>query len=105
MSKRWSFEEDCFLAAYFDAIGDAIGERDLGRPKGAASKRVEKLKECGAWKVLQMHRATRLAYRVAFDLPLEVDEDEYRHGQRVVAYCNQFAATATGSALHIVNRG
>jgi hypothetical protein len=90
MSKRWSFEDDLFLVAYFDAVGDYIGQHDLGRPKGAATKRVQKLKESGAWDVLKMHADTRLAYRVALDLPLEVDEQEYRHGFRVFENCRVF---------------
>lgn len=90
MSKRWSFEDDLFLAAHFDAVGDYIGQHDLGRPKGAATKRVQKLKESGAWDVLRMHADTRLAYRVALDLPLEIDEQEYRHGFRVFENCCVF---------------
>lgn len=52
MSKRWTFADDCFLHAYFPAIGDFIGVHDLGRPKGAAARRVAHLTKTGAWAAL-----------------------------------------------------
>lgn len=90
MSKRWSFEDDLFLVAYFDAVGDYLARILSNAAFGAATKRVQKLKESGAWDVLKMHADTRLAYRVALDLPLEVDEQEYRHGFRVFENCRVF---------------
>lgn len=55
---RWTFEQDLFLASYFDAVGDLCGTNDLGKPKGAATRRVKKLKERNttgrsAWDVLK----------------------------------------------------
>jgi len=55
MSKRWTFKEDLFLAQHFEAMGDWVGQHDLGRPKGAATKRVAALKEMGVWEVLHDH--------------------------------------------------
>jgi hypothetical protein len=55
MSKRWTFEEDLFLAKHFEAVGDRVGDHDLGRPKGSATKRVAALKEMGVWEVLHDH--------------------------------------------------
>lgn len=69
MSKRWTTEDDDFLVRYFDGVGDFIGVHDLGRPPGAATKRVKFLKNCGAWDaIVARHRAdyTHLrAYLVA----------------------------------------
>lgn len=61
--KHWKFEDDAFLASYFDAVGDYIGEHDLGRAKGAATRRVAHLKETGAWDALmrQMSGENRAA--------------------------------------------
>ncbi len=55
MSKRWTFSDDVFLAKHFDAVGDMCGTHDLGRAKGAATKRVKELKANGAWDDLQAH--------------------------------------------------
>jgi hypothetical protein len=64
MSKRWTYEEDSFLHAYFDAVGDYAGTHDLGRPKGAATKRVAHLKATGAWDALtREEQATRDYYK------------------------------------------
>jgi len=62
MAKRWKFEEDSFLHAYFDAVGDMVGWHDLGRPKGAATKRVAALKASGAWDALTRMKAARHEY-------------------------------------------
>ena len=53
MSRRWTTEDDDFLARYYDAVGDMCGTHDLGRPKGAADKRVKFLKACGAWDAIK----------------------------------------------------
>lgn len=52
MSRPWRYEDDEFLVSYFDSVGDYIGEHDLGRPKGAATRRVAHLKATGAWDAL-----------------------------------------------------
>lgn len=70
MGKQWSFKEDMFLAEYFDAIGDMAGQHDLGRPKGAATKRVKTLKKRGLWDGLlnlrRTQRVTRALHVLAF---------------------------------------
>jgi hypothetical protein len=76
MSKRWTFEEDLFLASYFEAVGDMCGWHDLGRPKGAATKRVAKLRETGAWEALKLHQVTATAYRILLDLPVFEDDPD-----------------------------
>lgn len=53
MGKRWTWDDDLFLASYYDTLGDFVGYHDLGRPVGAADKRVLKLKACGAWAYLK----------------------------------------------------
>lgn len=68
MSKRWTMEEDLFLFAYFDALGDFISTHDLGRPKGAATKRVERLKATGAWTALAAREEAEIAYRHALGI-------------------------------------
>lgn len=90
MSKRWTEREDKFLAAYFDAMGDYIGVHDLGRPKGAATKRVEKLKECGAWSALQMMSAAHSAYNLALQNDVLMDEDEAVEALRALDHCIAF---------------
>lgn len=60
--KRWTFSEDAFLHAYFDGVGDFIGEHDLGRPKGAATARVRRLRKCGAWAALDKYEEARTDY-------------------------------------------
>lgn len=68
MSKRWTMEEDLFLFAYFDAVGDYAGTHDLGRPAGAATKRVARLKETGAWPALAAREEAETAYRHALGM-------------------------------------
>ena len=81
MAKRWTVEDDDFLARYYDAMGDYIGEHDLGRPKGAAAKRVKFLKDCGAWDAIKArHR------------------DDYKH---LRAY--MVAVGASGAALNDID--
>lgn len=53
MAKRWTVDEDDFLVRHFEAVGDYIGVHDLGRPAGAATKRVKFLRQCGAWDVIK----------------------------------------------------
>jgi hypothetical protein len=50
---KWTFEQDMFLASYYDAVGDQCGTLDLGKAKGAADRRVKRLKACGAWEALR----------------------------------------------------
>ena len=68
MSRRWTMKDDLFLFAYFDAVGDLAGTHDLGRPKGAAIKRVAKLKACGAWTALAAREEAEMAYRHALGI-------------------------------------
>lgn len=91
MSKRWSYDEDMFLAAYFDAIGDYIGVHDLGRPRGAATKRVQKLKETGAWDCLQLSIRCRSAYNTALGIRLfGTDTGDISADRRTIAYAQSF---------------
>ena len=62
MSRRWTFDEDRFLHAYYDAVGDFVGEHDLGRPKGAATARVRLLKKNGGWGALSDLEAAKAHY-------------------------------------------
>lgn len=66
MAKRWAFREDRFLAEHFDTMGDYIGTHDLGRPAGAASKRVNHLKKTGAWVALQQLIRAEFDYLTAY---------------------------------------
>jgi hypothetical protein len=75
MSTRWTEKEDHFIVAHFDAIGDIIGPHDLGRPKGAVAKRAARLKETGAWAVLELEQRCGFAYRLALGLPVFADID------------------------------
>ena len=65
MARHWKLEDDGFLVAYFDSVGDYIGVHDLGRPKGAATRRVADLKKSGAWDALvrmqQVHNRANIA--------------------------------------------
>lgn len=83
MSKRWTWDEDLFLASYFDAVGDMCGWHDLGKPKGAATKRVAKLKECGAWDALKAYIAAdyqhKRAYMVALGKSADVERIDEMH--------------------------
>ena len=65
MSKRWTEKEDRFLFDYFDDLGDFVGTHDLGRPAGAAAKRVQFLKKCGAWAALKAEAEAYSAYYCA----------------------------------------
>ena len=69
MSKRWTMKEDLFLYTHFDAVGDYIGTHDLDRPKGAAAKRVAKLKFTGAWTALAAREEAEQAYHIALGQP------------------------------------
>ena len=100
MSKRWTLKEDRFLAAYFDGLGDYIGTHDLGRPKGAATKRVEKLKECGAWDILKLMGACDIAYRVAAFGPHEfIDDDQLEAVPRLISTAAQFYSDKRNGVL------
>jgi len=74
MAKRWTMNEDIFLHAFFDGLGDMIGEHDLGRPKGAATARVKHLKFTGAWDALDNLKCAEQDYRKCLGLPLEPGE-------------------------------
>jgi hypothetical protein len=63
MSKRWTEKDDIFLHQYFDVVGDSGVARDLGKPTGAATKRVKFLKDCGAWDALNRSASAALHYR------------------------------------------
>lgn len=52
MTKRWTLQEDIYLAKFFDIVGDQCGN-DPGRAKGAATARVKRVKDYGAWEPLQ----------------------------------------------------
>jgi hypothetical protein len=73
MSKHWRLEDDEFLIAYYDIMGDFIGEHDLGRKKGAATRRVAHLKKTGAWDALA-------------DLLKERNRSNMRHLRAELAY-------------------
>lgn len=62
MTKRWTRQEDEFIHAYFDAMGDAIGPRDLGRPKGSVMNRAHALRKSGAWAALDRMRKAEHDY-------------------------------------------
>lgn len=70
MSKRWTLDEDIILAKWFPGIGDHVGVHDLGRPEGAATKRVEKLKEAGAWEPLRKMLADEFKHLHAYHMAL-----------------------------------
>lgn len=72
--KRWTISEDQFLHAYFDAVGDYAGTHDLGRPAGAATRRVAFLKTSGAWAALDREIAARRDYLRAVGVRLLDDE-------------------------------
>lgn len=75
MSKRWTLEEDRFLHSYFDAVGDFIGTHDLGRPKGAATKRVKHLRATGAWDALTRECDAARDYRKCLGIK-DLDDKE-----------------------------
>jgi hypothetical protein len=68
MGKRWTMQDDLFLFAYYDEVGDSIGPHDLGRPAGAATSRVAKLKATGAWTALAAREEAEQAYRHALGI-------------------------------------
>lgn len=67
---RWTEQEDIFLHAYFDAIGDFIGTHDLNRPAGSATRRVRQLKKSGAWDALCRMKAAERDYLQATKVAL-----------------------------------
>jgi len=96
MAKRWSAKDDRFLVAYFEAVGDRIGQHDLGREKGAATKRVKILRKTGAWDVLKLVEAAELAYRIALGQPVEFSsEQEIQAAQTVLGIARRFANPAS----------
>lgn len=52
-AKKWTLKEDKFLVEFWESIGPSIAEHDLGRSEKQARKRVEHLKETGAWFLLE----------------------------------------------------
>lgn len=75
MSARWTFSDDLFLAKYFEAVGDMCGWHDLGKPKGAATKRVAKLKATGAWDALKGRLESEFLYTHAYLIALGKNVD------------------------------
>ena len=75
MSKCWSYEDDMWLVVYFDAVGDSVGPFDLGRPKGAATRRVAKLKATGVWE--KMRHADRAVAEARAHHALAFSRDEF----------------------------
>jgi hypothetical protein len=80
MSKRWRMEDDEFLVCYFDAMGDFIGEHDLGRPKGAATRRVNVLRKTGAFDAIARrfeakNRGNIAAYRAELEYAIALGFD------------------------------
>ena len=73
MSKRWTQKDDLFLHEFFDAVGDFIGPHDLGRPIGAATKRVAHLRSCGAWAALDRRRQAEVDYLRCLGIVVEDD--------------------------------
>lgn len=65
MAKRWTLQEDEFIHTYFDAVGDFIGPHDLGRPKGAVTRRAAHLRSTGAWDALSRMEQARHDYLTA----------------------------------------
>lgn len=88
MSKRWTIEEDEYLAMYFDVAGAFNMENDLGRPAKQCTARVRFLKNCGAWDhlraLIQATHDLRTKYLIAVGRPPQDILDE------------RFAAAATG---------
>lgn len=84
MSKRWTFDEDLLLFAYFEAVGDHVGTHDLGRPAGAATKRVAKLKACGAWDALNRRLDAEMDYMIAVAAPNRDDRDSLAELHRTI---------------------
>lgn len=80
---RWTFSDDLFLAKYFDAVGDMCGWHDLGKPRGAATKRVAKLKAKGAWlplkRMLESDFEHTHAYLTALGKNADVEMLEMMH--------------------------
>jgi hypothetical protein len=70
MSKRFDFDDDMFIHAYYDAIGSYIGPHDLGRSAASINARVRKLKATGAWDALTDMANARRRYQAALGLPL-----------------------------------
>ena len=75
MSARWTFSDDLFLAKYFEAVGDMCGWHDLGKPRGAATKRVAKLKAKGAWLPLKRLLASDFLHTHAYLIALGKNVD------------------------------
>lgn len=62
MAKRWTMNDDLFIHAYFETVGDFIGPHDLDRPKGAVTRRAKHLKDTGAWAALDAMKAAEKQY-------------------------------------------
>lgn len=65
--RRWTLEEDRFVHAYFDCVGDYIGPHDLNRPKGSASARARLLRKTGAWDAISKIKEGERDYLRALD--------------------------------------
>jgi hypothetical protein len=80
MSKRWTIDEDHYLAMYFDAVGAWNMEMDLGRTAKQCSARAKKLKNCGAWahlrSLIENEHRFKTAYMVAIGTPPQEILDE-----------------------------
>jgi hypothetical protein len=73
MARRWTYDEDRFLHAYFDGVGAFIGKHDLGRSEKATVARVNHLKDCGAWSAIDRELDAHNDYLKALGLWYEGD--------------------------------
>lgn len=96
--RRWTEKEDCFVHAYFDAVGDYLGPHDLGRSAGAAAKRAAFLKRSGAWDALDRRVRANRDYMRAVGCRLLDDDASYPEGSHLAAL--RIARTYVAGALH-----
>lgn len=74
--KRWSFEDDEFVVAHYEAIGSNIGPWDLGRSKGAVVARAAELRKRGGWDAIERIWKVQQEYRNLMGLRTLPDDED-----------------------------
>jgi hypothetical protein len=87
MSKRWTMEDDEFLAAYADVasgMADYVASHDLGHHgKNAGANRIKRLKETGVWDKLIAYQKARDEFRDHWLVTFSSGEGQYLAAKRL----------------------
>jgi len=98
MSKRWTLNDDQFLAAYHEVGADYVASHDLGHHgKNAGTKRIAKLKETGVWDKLIAHQRAAGELHCAHTLAFSKSDEAKYIARKELAELRAFGITPPNS--------